>query len=107
MDLCRPRRGMQHSLGGSTLGRGSRPRSLCSGLEPPSMLDTRSHRKSACPSASLTIPELEQSKINVLATLPSAHSRRTYRYAIERFIESKGSLIGIAPNLDWGSIVVL
>jgi hypothetical protein len=71
------------------------------------MLDTRSHRKSACPSASLTIPELEQSKINVLATLPSAHSRRTYRYAIERFIESKGSLIGIAPNLDWGSIVVL
>jgi len=39
------------------------------------------------PIANLTVPELEQSKISVLATLPSAHSRRTYRYAIERFID--------------------
>ena len=37
-------------------------------------------------SASLTIPELEQSKAAVLNTLASAHSRRMYDYAIERFI---------------------
>ena len=63
------------------------------------MLVTRSNRRSACSSVSLTIPELEQSKISVLATLPSAHSRRTYRYAIERFI-------GTAPSLYSGLIVV-
>ena len=37
-------------------------------------------------SASLTIPELEQSKAAVLNTLASAHSRRMYDYEIERFI---------------------
>jgi len=37
-------------------------------------------------SATLTIPELEQSKAAVLNTLASAHSRRSYEYAIERFI---------------------
>ena len=37
-------------------------------------------------SASLTIPELEQSKAAVLNTLASQHSRRSYKYAIERFI---------------------
>jgi integrase len=37
-------------------------------------------------SASLTIPELEQSKTAVLNTLASEHSRRSYAYAIERFI---------------------
>ncbi len=37
-------------------------------------------------SASLTIPELEQSKTAVLNTLASEHSRRSYVYAIERFI---------------------
>ena len=37
-------------------------------------------------SAALTIPELEQSKAAVLNTLASAHSRRMYQYAIERFI---------------------
>jgi Phage integrase, N-terminal SAM-like domain len=36
--------------------------------------------------ANLTIPELEQSKVAVLNTLASAHSRRSYQYAIERFI---------------------
>ncbi len=51
------------------------------------MLATRSHRRSECPSSSLTVPELEQSKISVLATLPSAHSRRAYTHAIERFID--------------------
>src|SRR5258707_6962511 len=37
-------------------------------------------------SATLTIPELEQSKTAVLNTLASKHSRRSYEYAIERFI---------------------
>src|SRR5271157_4322033 len=34
----------------------------------------------------LTIPELEQSKTAVLNTLPSVHSRRSYTFAIDRFI---------------------
>ena len=37
-------------------------------------------------SATLTIPELQQSKTAVLNTLASVHSRRSYAYAIERFI---------------------
>ena len=37
-------------------------------------------------SPTLTIPELEQSKTAVLNTLASQHSRRSYEYAIERFI---------------------
>ena len=37
-------------------------------------------------SAALTIPELEQSKSAVLNTLASAHSRRSYAYAIDKFI---------------------
>src|SRR5271169_504203 len=37
-------------------------------------------------SATLTIPELEQSKAAVLKTLASQHSRRSYAHAIERFI---------------------
>ena len=41
---------------------------------------------SVSPSAALTIPELEQSKAAVLSTLASAHSRRMYEFAIERFI---------------------
>jgi site-specific recombinase XerD len=43
-------------------------------------------RKSVSRFAALTIPELEQSKAAVLNTLASAHSRRSYEYAIERFI---------------------
>jgi site-specific recombinase XerC len=43
-------------------------------------------RKSVSRSAALTIPELEQSKAAVLNTLASPHSRRSYGYAIERFI---------------------
>ena len=38
------------------------------------------------PSATATIPELQQSKTDVLNTLASKHSRRSYEYAIERFI---------------------
>jgi hypothetical protein len=37
-------------------------------------------------SATATIPELQQSKTAVLNTLASQHSRRSYEYAIERFI---------------------
>jgi site-specific recombinase XerD len=34
----------------------------------------------------LTVPELKQSKTTVLNTLASAHSRRSYKHAIEKFI---------------------
>ena len=37
-------------------------------------------------SQTLTIPELEQSKAAVLNTLASVHSRRSYTFAIDRFI---------------------
>jgi site-specific recombinase XerD len=37
-------------------------------------------------SEALTIPELEQSKAAVLNTLASIHSRRSYEFAIDRFI---------------------
>ena len=43
-------------------------------------------RPSAKHSARLTIPEFEQSKTAVLHTLASAHSRRGYKYAIDKFI---------------------
>ena len=36
--------------------------------------------------ATVTIPELEHSKTAVLNTLASRHSRRSYQYAIDRFI---------------------
>ena len=49
-------------------------------------MSTNQQRKSISRSATLTIPELEQSKSAVLNTLASAHSRRMYEYAIERFI---------------------
>jgi hypothetical protein len=42
--------------------------------------------KSTTPRATVTIPELEQSKTAVLNTLASEHSRRSYEYAIDRFI---------------------
>ena len=43
-------------------------------------------RKSVSCSSSLTVPELEQSKTTVLNMLASAHSRRSYKHAIEKFI---------------------
>jgi len=49
-------------------------------------MSKKQQRKSASRSATLTIPELEQSKAAVLNTLASAHTRRSYQYAIERFI---------------------
>ena len=50
------------------------------------MSSQKQPRKSASCSASLTVPELEQSKTAVLNMLASAHSRRSYKHAIERFI---------------------
>jgi hypothetical protein len=49
-------------------------------------MSKKQQRKCVSCSATLTIPELEQSKAVVLNTLASAHSRRSYKYAIERFI---------------------
>src|SRR5713226_2468743 len=49
-------------------------------------MSEKQQRKSVSHSAALTIPELEQSKAAVLNTLASAHSRRSYKHAIERFI---------------------
>jgi len=49
-------------------------------------MSKKQQRKSFRQSAALTIPELEQSKAAILNTLASPHSRRSYEYAIERFI---------------------
>ena len=46
-----------------------------------------SEKKQPCSAASLTLPELEQSKTTVLGTLVSAHSRRSYKHAIDKFID--------------------
>ena len=37
--------------------------------------------------ANLTIPEPEQSKTALLSTLASAHSRRSYQYVIDKFLQ--------------------
>jgi hypothetical protein len=39
-------------------------------------------------SATLSIPELDESKAAVLNTLASHHSRRSYEYAIERWTKN-------------------
>lgn len=49
------------------------------------MSKKQSHQSVSRPE-DLTLPELEQSKISVLSTLASAHSRRSYQYAIDKFI---------------------
>ena len=49
------------------------------------MLTKKQPSKSASRS-SLTVPELDQSKMSVLNMLASAHSRRSYKHAIEKFI---------------------
>lgn len=49
------------------------------------MLPKKQRSKSASCS-SLTVPELDQSKIAVLNMLASAHSRRSYKHAIEKFM---------------------
>jgi integrase len=44
------------------------------------------HIESSATSKTLMIPELEQSKAAVLNTLASVHSRRSYAFAIDRFV---------------------
>ena len=53
--------------------------------------------------AGVTVPELEQSKASVLSTLASAHSRRSYKHAIEKFIAWYCS----EPRLGFNRSVVL
>jgi hypothetical protein len=53
--------------------------------------------------AGVTVPELEQSKAPVLSTLASAHSRRSYKHAIEKFISWDCS----EPRLGFKRSVVL
>src|SRR5712692_11670497 len=49
-------------------------------------MSKKQQRESVRRSAALTIPELEQSKAAVVNALASQHSRRSYEYAIQRFI---------------------
>lgn len=56
-----------------------------------------------CLSSATTIPELQQSKIAVLNTLASQHSRRSYEYAIDRFIAWYFS----EPRLEFNRSVVV
>jgi integrase len=49
-------------------------------------MSTKTQAESTSRPATVTIPELEQSKTAVLNTLVSQHSRRSYEYAIGRFI---------------------
>jgi integrase len=64
---------------------------------------SQEHPDSGGRSATLTIPELEQSKAAVLNTLASVHSRRSYAYAIERFVAWYCS----APPLTFNRAVVV
>jgi hypothetical protein len=48
--------------------------------------------------ANFTIPKLEQSRSSVLNTLASAQSRRSQRYAIERFIEWYFGILTLAES---------
>jgi site-specific recombinase XerD len=50
------------------------------------MSSKKQTRKPAACYPSATLPELEQSKTTVLDALASAHSRRAYKHAIEKFI---------------------
>ena len=63
------------------------------------MLISRSQEEPSNCAPGLTVPELEQSKASVLATLPSSHSRRSYGYAIARFTR------WFCPSRDSDSIV--
>jgi site-specific recombinase XerD len=62
----------------------------------------KNHMLASC-CASVTVPELEQPKAAVLSTLASAHSRRSYKYAIERFIDWYCS----EPRIGFNRSVVL
>jgi hypothetical protein len=47
----------------------------------------RESRRKRCRVQTLTLPELDQSKTAVLNSLASLQSRRSYRYAMEEFIQ--------------------
>jgi hypothetical protein len=49
-------------------------------------MSTKKQPSKSASRSSLTVPELDQSKMAVLNMLPSAHSRRSYKHAIDRFI---------------------
>ncbi len=72
-------------------------------MEPLPMPTPRTKRVVASRSAGVTVPELEQSKATVLSTLASAHSRRSYKHAIEKFIDWYCS----EPRLGFNRSVVL
>jgi hypothetical protein len=55
-------------------------------LERAVCMDSQKHTGLGVRAEALTIPELEQSKAAVLNTLASVHSRRSYTFAINRFI---------------------
>jgi hypothetical protein len=61
------------------------------------------HTESGFRPDTLTIPELEQSKAAVLYTLASFHSRRSYTFAIDRFISWYCS----EPRLTFNRAVVV
>jgi integrase len=66
-------------------------------------MTVQSHAVSICISPAATIPELQQSKTAVLNTLASRHSRRSYEYAIDRFIAWYCS----EPRLEFNRSVVV
>ena len=49
-------------------------------------MSTKKQPSKSASCSSLTVPELDQSKMSVLNMLASAHSRRSYKHAIEKFI---------------------
>jgi hypothetical protein len=67
-------------------GKSSVRRKLWGGWKEPLSMVPQKHTESGIRSETLTIPELEQSKASVLNTLASVHSRRSYAFAIDRFI---------------------
>jgi integrase len=66
-------------------------------------MDSQKHTESGVRSQTHTIPELEQSKAAVLNTLASFHSRRSYIFAINRFIAWYCSV----PRLTFNRAVVV
>ena len=57
-------------------------------------MSTKKQPSKSASRSSLTVPELDQSKMAVLNMLASAHSRRSYKHATDRVAEK------ICPLLD-------
>src|ERR1700689_4626257 len=66
-------------------------------------MSPKTQQESPTRPAPVTIPELEQSKTAVLNALASRHSRRSYQYAIDRFIAWYCS----EPRLEFNRSVVV